>query len=155
MDQLERKAAQERQVDLLLFQIDEWDSDFIAERPQGRLFGHEAKIDGRHIEPRRLRPIEPELAKLLGRQEAALDENRACFHGMFRGERAAGWIEVHYEALGMGQQTDVARPESAMGVDRCPQCDHSVSGRATLGPRRGLEWQADLLAADVLPKVIL
>ena len=37
MDQLQREAVQQRQIDLLLLQIDERNADLIAERPEGQL----------------------------------------------------------------------------------------------------------------------
>ena len=67
MDQLEREAAEQRQIDLLLLQVDERDADLLAQRPQGRLLADQAAIDGGHVEARGLRPVEPELGELLGR----------------------------------------------------------------------------------------
>ena len=84
MDQLERKAAQQREVDLLLLQIDERNADLVAQRPQRGLLADQPEVDGGDVEPRGLRPVEPKLVELLGREQPALYEDRACFHRDFR-----------------------------------------------------------------------
>src|SRR4029079_15085996 len=52
MDQLEWEAAEERQVDFLLLEIDKRDADFVAERSKRGFFANQPKIHGRHIEAR-------------------------------------------------------------------------------------------------------
>lgn len=67
MNQLQRKAVQQRQVDLLLLQIDKRNADLIAERTQGQLFADQTQVDGRHIEPRGVWPVDTQLVQLLRR----------------------------------------------------------------------------------------
>ena len=80
VDQLERKPAQQRQIDLLLLEIDERDADFVAECPQRGFLAHQAEIDGGDVQPHGVRPVEPKLVELLGRQQPPFYEDRACFH---------------------------------------------------------------------------
>ena len=43
---------------LLLLQVDEGDADLVAQGPERGLFAHQAQVDGGHVEPRGIRPID-------------------------------------------------------------------------------------------------
>jgi len=67
MDELKREVLQQREVNLMLFEIDKRNADFVAQRSESRFLGHKAEINRGHVEPRCIGSIDAQLAQLLGR----------------------------------------------------------------------------------------
>jgi hypothetical protein len=75
VNELEREAVKQRKVDVALLEIDKRNSALVAQRLEGRFFRYEAGINGGHVEARSFRPVDPQLRKLLRRDQPAFDEN--------------------------------------------------------------------------------
>jgi hypothetical protein len=68
VDQLKRKASQQREIDILLFQVNKRDSDLVAERFERGFFAHQPAVDRCDVKPRGIRALLPQLAELLRRE---------------------------------------------------------------------------------------
>jgi hypothetical protein len=75
VDQLERKTAEQGQIDVVLLEVDKWDAALIAQCLERSLLADQAEIDRGNVKSLCLGPVDAKLRKLLWRQQPAFDKN--------------------------------------------------------------------------------
>jgi hypothetical protein len=83
VNQLLRKALEQRQIDFRVGQIEKVDADFLADRSQGRLFGDKSQADRRLDQARTVAVpvcVRTGFVELAAIHEAATDQDFTGFH---------------------------------------------------------------------------